>query len=93
MALSCSQMRPSLSTVTLKGSSCPGKGELCAAGRSTATPEVSMGAVIMNTIRSTSMTSTKGVMLISTMVEAGAGALKYSRRTLWMMSKCSMLRT
>ena len=29
----------------------------------------------------------------STMVEAGAGALKYSRRTLWIKSKCSMLRT
>src|SRR5262249_7184803 len=27
------------------------------------------------------------------MVEAGAGALKYSRRTLWIASKCSMLRT
>jgi len=27
------------------------------------------------------------------MVEAGAGGLKYSRRTLWIFSKCSMLRT
>ena len=26
-------------------------------------------------------------------VEAGSGALKYSRRTLWIWSKCSMLRT
>ena len=29
----------------------------------------------------------------STMVDAGAGGLKYSRRTLWIWSKCSMLRT
>ena len=27
------------------------------------------------------------------MVEAGAGGLKYSRRILWIWSKCSMLRT
>ena len=33
------------------------------------------------------------ILVISTMVEAGAGALKYSRRTLWIFSKCSMLRT
>jgi hypothetical protein len=31
----------------------------------TGTPTVSSGAVIMNTIKSTSMTSTKGVTLIS----------------------------
>ena len=31
--------------------------------------------------------------MISTMVEAGGGDLKYSRRTLWIFSKCSMLRT
>ena len=33
------------------------------------------------------------ILQISTMVEAGAGGLKYSRRTLWICSKCSMLRT
>ena len=33
------------------------------------------------------------ILVISTMVEAGAGGLKYSRRTLWIFSKCSMLRT
>ena len=27
------------------------------------------------------------------MVDAGTGASKYSRRTRWMVSKCSMLRT
>ena len=32
------------------------------------------------------------ILVISTMVEAGAGGLKYSRRTLWIVSKCSMLR-
>ena len=32
------------------------------------------------------------ILVISTMVEAGAGGLKYSRRTLWIFSKCSMLR-
>src|SRR3979490_333312 len=38
---------------------------LLAFGRSTSMPAASMGAVIMNTIRSTSTTSTKGVMLMS----------------------------
>ena len=33
------------------------------------------------------------ILQTSTMVEAGAGGRKYSRRTLWICSKCSMLRT
>src|SRR5262245_1242280 len=33
------------------------------------------------------------ILLTSTIVEAGKGGLKYSARTLWMASKCSMLRT
>ena len=32
------------------------------------------------------------IFVTSTMVEAGAGGEKYSRRTLWMTGKCSMLR-
>ena len=31
------------------------------------------------------------ILQTSTIVEAGAGALKYWRRTLWICSKCSML--
>ena len=33
------------------------------------------------------------IFVTSTIVEAGAGDLNYSRRTLWIFSKCSMLRT
>jgi hypothetical protein len=39
----------------------------CVSGRSIGTPTVSMGAAIMKMIKSTSITSTKGVTLISDM--------------------------
>src|ERR1700761_2456462 len=49
----------------VSGSSCPCNGAVVALGRSTCTPEVSMGAVTMKMMSSTSMTSTIGVTLIS----------------------------
>ena len=56
---------PSALTVMTRGSSASAIALALVLGRSTGTPTVSSGAVIMNTIRSTSMTSTKGVTLIS----------------------------
>ncbi len=52
-------------TVTVWISSFDGKGFVVTFGRSMGSPCCIMGAVIMNMISSTSMTSTRGMMLIS----------------------------
>ena len=56
---------PSAFTDTVTGSLSCAKGAALALGRSTFTPDVIRGAATMNTISSTSMTSTSGVTLIS----------------------------
>ena len=56
---------PSARTVITSGSSWPTMREASVLGRSTGTPTVNSGAVIMNTTSRTSMTSTIGVTLIS----------------------------
>ena len=64
-SVSCRKTRPVLSIVMVKGST---RSLMLAAGvfgRSTGTPTVSRGAATMKTTRSTSMTSTIGVTLIS----------------------------
>ena len=49
----------------VRGSSWPGKASESVVGKSTDTPLVSNGAVIINIINKTSITSTKGVTFIS----------------------------
>ncbi len=65
--------RPSAVTVTVNGSSSSSAGSAFAAvlGSSTGTPTVSKGAATMKMISRTSITSTKGVTLISLMGCAG----------------------
>jgi hypothetical protein len=58
---------PPASIEITSGSSAWVMGWALVLGRSTSTPTVSSGAVTMKTTRSTSMTSTKGVTLISLM--------------------------
>jgi hypothetical protein len=60
-----SQTCPSFWTVTTSGSSGVLSGSFCCCGKVTSTPTVRSGAVTMNTMSSTSMTSTSGVTLMS----------------------------
>jgi hypothetical protein len=59
------------------------------AHRVTARCQSGITAIALISIRA----SGEVILATSTIVDAGAGAGKYSRRTLWMASKCSMLRT
>ena len=62
---SCTKILPSAFTETVSGSLSWLNGAALAFGRSTVTPDVINGAATMNTINSTSITSTNGVTLIS----------------------------
>ncbi len=64
---SCRKMLPSARMEMVTGSVSASMALACVSGRSMGTPTVSSGAEIMNTISSTSITSTNGVTLISAM--------------------------
>ncbi len=66
-SVSCRNTRPSGFTVMVSGSCSWASGCAAVRGRSTGTPEVIMGAATMKMMSKTSITSTKGVTLISAM--------------------------
>src|SRR5919199_1834731 len=61
----CRKTRPLASSCTVRGLASPSSDWALVRGRSSGTPAVRSGAEIMKTISSTSITSTKGVTLIS----------------------------